>query len=245
MAAQLESSNNKTASAKSKFQVLGVKDARLELNIACIFCAGEIHCRTDANYASAVSSAQNRRIQLDTNKVGANQNKYGKTENRCFNNPRSQLWCLSCNIFGIYCAVCLLPVRGMASICELCGHGGHEDDMVQWFNKYDECPTGCGCRCRSTEQEAASDDEEVVQFEEEESEMLSLSPERSYRNSSNNIAAGYHSSNAIMASSKAKGSAVFNNSLRVVNQPHYLEALSTNINSAYNYYNNFFADFTD
>jgi hypothetical protein len=45
------------------------------------------------------------------------------------------------------CAVCMLLVRGIATMCPFCGHGGHTAHLHQWFATSDECPTGCGCKC--------------------------------------------------------------------------------------------------
>ena len=46
------------------------------------------------------------------------------------------------------CVVCQLPVRGLYVWCQGCGHGGHETHLREWFEKYVECPTGCGHRCQ-------------------------------------------------------------------------------------------------
>jgi hypothetical protein len=58
------------------------------------------------------------------------------------------------------CAVCTLPVRGVAWSCGTCGHGGHWPCLRQWFAEcaadavagsthapISRCPTGCGCAC--------------------------------------------------------------------------------------------------
>ncbi|CRK93507.1 CLUMA_CG007043, isoform A [Clunio marinus] len=54
--------------------------------------------------------------------------------------------CLHCKKYLLYCSLCQLPVRGAANACLSCGHGGHTAHLIDWFNKYDVCPT-CGCRC--------------------------------------------------------------------------------------------------
>lgn len=46
------------------------------------------------------------------------------------------------------CVVCLETVNGLYSICELCGHGGHRHHLLQWFTRYDECASGCKCKCK-------------------------------------------------------------------------------------------------
>ncbi|XP_055640030.1 GATOR complex protein Wdr59 isoform X2 [Toxorhynchites rutilus septentrionalis] len=55
--------------------------------------------------------------------------------------------CISCKKPVLYCTLCRLPVRGAANACINCGHGGHTEHMRIWFEKHDECATGCGCHC--------------------------------------------------------------------------------------------------
>ncbi|XP_001870851.2 GATOR complex protein Wdr59 isoform X1 [Culex quinquefasciatus] len=55
--------------------------------------------------------------------------------------------CSSCRKPVLYCTLCRLPVRGAANACLNCGHGGHTEHMRIWFEKHDECATGCGCHC--------------------------------------------------------------------------------------------------
>ncbi|XP_058820049.1 GATOR complex protein Wdr59 isoform X1 [Topomyia yanbarensis] len=55
--------------------------------------------------------------------------------------------CATCRKLVLYCTLCRLPVRGAANACLNCGHGGHTEHMRIWFEKYDECATGCGCHC--------------------------------------------------------------------------------------------------
>lgn len=55
--------------------------------------------------------------------------------------------CSTCKKPVLYCTLCRLPVRGAANACLHCGHGGHTEHMRIWFDKYDECATGCGCHC--------------------------------------------------------------------------------------------------
>ena len=45
------------------------------------------------------------------------------------------------------CSLCRLPVRGLATTCSACGHGGHLHHLKWWFSKYSICPSGCGCQC--------------------------------------------------------------------------------------------------
>jgi hypothetical protein len=41
-----------------------------------------------------------------------------------------------------------IPCRGLFSFCGVCFHGGHIDHIRSWFNTHDECPHGCGHRCK-------------------------------------------------------------------------------------------------
>jgi hypothetical protein len=36
---------------------------------------------------------------------------------------------------------------GLSNFCMVCGHGGHSDHMISWFETETVCPTGCGCSC--------------------------------------------------------------------------------------------------
>lgn len=205
---------------------------RLSLSICCMFCNSEVQCRNDLEYSVAVW----RKNMSKSDSVSKPYMEYKQSINM-------KPWCLECNVFGIYCSICLLPVRSVASICELCGHGGHESDLVAWFSKHSECPTGCGCKCRSYEEDDVIDDE-VIRFVDDESEFLPTSPERNANTSSNNIIA-YHNSNAIVGNVKTKHptSSVFRTiSFRLISQPHYLSSLSNVGDYGHFSYNNFFFD---
>lgn len=69
---------------------------------------------------------------------------------KCGNKCRSSQ-CPNCKRYSLYCSICRLPVRGSCSICLKCLHGGHVNHFNTWFNTYDFCPTGCGCKCLNTE----------------------------------------------------------------------------------------------
>ncbi|CAD5117131.1 DgyrCDS5939 [Dimorphilus gyrociliatus] len=45
------------------------------------------------------------------------------------------------------CSICQLDVRGLASYCIECGHGGHSQHIEDWFKTRFKCPTGCDCEC--------------------------------------------------------------------------------------------------
>jgi len=47
--------------------------------------------------------------------------------------------------FGLFSRI---PCRGIYSFCGVCFHGGHIDHIKSWFNHHDECPYGCGHRCK-------------------------------------------------------------------------------------------------
>ena len=57
-----------------------------------------------------------------------------------------------CGSLAMRCCVCQLPVRGLASACEKCLHGGHWSHLRAWFRdgmgaEEVTCPAGCGCKC--------------------------------------------------------------------------------------------------
>ena len=39
------------------------------------------------------------------------------------------------------------PVKGLYSMCEVCGHGGHMSHLKEWFSANSWCPSGCGHNC--------------------------------------------------------------------------------------------------
>jgi hypothetical protein len=59
--------------------------------------------------------------------------------------------CASCSR-GAACAVCGQTVRGLCSVCLVCGDGGHLACMADWRRAgHRGCPVrGCGCGCGST-----------------------------------------------------------------------------------------------
>ncbi|KAF6022653.1 hypothetical protein EB796_019040 [Bugula neritina] len=59
-------------------------------------------------------------------------------------------WCHTCspnNKPALQCALCRSSVRGPATLCINCRHGGHLQHFRSWFETENECPTGCGCPC--------------------------------------------------------------------------------------------------
>jgi hypothetical protein len=56
--------------------------------------------------------------------------------------------CEKCKRQSSNCAVCHVGVKGLATWCQGCGHGGHQQHMQQWFKLYYVCPVvGCGHHC--------------------------------------------------------------------------------------------------
>ena len=51
----------------------------------------------------------------------------------------------------LVCSLCEQKVRGLATCCPACGHGGHADHIRQWFAGFSKgCPVpACGCTCLS------------------------------------------------------------------------------------------------
>jgi hypothetical protein len=55
--------------------------------------------------------------------------------------------CRSCQDYAFKCSICETGVRGLFTVCDACGHGGHVNHITTWFEKHSECPAGCGCNC--------------------------------------------------------------------------------------------------
>lgn len=47
--------------------------------------------------------------------------------------PKRTPNCTSCKKPVLYCILCSLPVKGAATACLECGHGGHAVHLMQWF----------------------------------------------------------------------------------------------------------------
>lgn len=68
---------------------------------------------------------------------------------RCANDSEfGTNYCRSCQDYAFRCALCDQAVRGLFTVCDVCGHGGHLNHMKEWFATHDPCPSGCGCNCR-------------------------------------------------------------------------------------------------
>lgn len=47
----------------------------------------------------------------------------------------------------IKCHICRVRCKGISMTCSKCMHGGHAMHITQWFEQFEHCPSGCGCRC--------------------------------------------------------------------------------------------------
>ncbi|KAJ3024023.1 GATOR complex protein wdr59 [Thoreauomyces humboldtii] len=65
----------------------------------------------------------------------------------------SYAYCWRCDRkrYGVICAICRLPCRGVSTFCLVCAHGGHADHVAKWFDEEEVCPAGCGCACRKVQ----------------------------------------------------------------------------------------------
>jgi hypothetical protein len=66
---------------------------------------------------------------------------------RCAKEVVGGNYCESCKNFAFRCVICDTAVRGLFTVCDACGHGGHVRHLTSWFASHEECPTGCGCVC--------------------------------------------------------------------------------------------------
>ena len=67
----------------------------------------------------------------------------------CGNSLYDDNTCGVCKRKGSDCTICGLPTDEFVSFCSGCNHGGHVKHMLKWFSRNEECPTGCGCACRT------------------------------------------------------------------------------------------------
>lgn len=58
-------------------------------------------------------------------------------------------YCKTCRKFTFRCVICNLFVKRSSMFCIKCGHGGHTNHLIPWFQNEPTCPTGCGCNCQS------------------------------------------------------------------------------------------------
>ncbi|KAL7428343.1 hypothetical protein ACHAXM_001235 [Skeletonema potamos] len=56
-------------------------------------------------------------------------------------------FCRRCKDYAFQCSICCHAVRGACLCCPNCGHGGHAEHILSWFERHQMCPTGCGCLC--------------------------------------------------------------------------------------------------
>jgi len=56
-------------------------------------------------------------------------------------------YCSSCQKIVQICSICHIPVKGLYSWCQGCGHGGHLMHLKNWFASKKYCPAGCGHKC--------------------------------------------------------------------------------------------------
>ncbi|GMH60923.1 hypothetical protein TrLO_g13644 [Triparma laevis f. longispina] len=68
---------------------------------------------------------------------------------RCGNVANDKNVCSSCRDFAFRCGVCNNRVKGAFISCFGCGHGGCAEHYRAWFKEgNEECPVGCGCKCK-------------------------------------------------------------------------------------------------
>lgn len=61
--------------------------------------------------------------------------------------PVKDGYCLQCQQYNLKCSLCNSTVRGVAHVCLKCGHGGHANHLIEWFNQESLCAVNCGCCC--------------------------------------------------------------------------------------------------
>ncbi len=66
----------------------------------------------------------------------------------CTTKGNTSMQCKGCLKASLYCALCLLPIKGLSSTCVDCGHVGHLRHLRKWFATNEICPApDCDCNC--------------------------------------------------------------------------------------------------
>jgi Zinc-ribbon, C4HC2 type len=91
-------------------------------------------------------------------------------------------YCRSCQDYAFRCVVCENAVRGLFTVCDCCGHGGHVVHIQAWFASHDQCPSGCGCSCSFASQgfQTAADFTEPLRLEVDDTIDQMPMPQRAY-----------------------------------------------------------------
>lgn len=71
--------------------------------------------------------------------------------------------CIACSDYMFRCTICENAVRGFFTYCQNCGHGGHVNHLMDYFENSDECPSGCGCKCSLFEKSERSPAHRLLQ----------------------------------------------------------------------------------
>jgi len=67
---------------------------------------------------------------------------------KCERTYEDNYYCKNCNRMPFVCSICKIPVKKLSLFCNKCGHGGHTNHMMNWFQTEISCPTpGCSCTC--------------------------------------------------------------------------------------------------
>jgi hypothetical protein len=100
------------------------------------------------SFISKKESIVNNEI-LDRNQHGIS---FGGTCHRCEGlvSTSDNNICPRCRAYAFRCILCDNAIRGLFTICAYCGHGGHFNHIMSWFQRHKQCPTGCGCECIHT-----------------------------------------------------------------------------------------------
>ena len=104
-------------------------------------------------YATQIFSPALRSLEEDANTL----NTLSAVCSSCEQPGNANQQCVYCLQTTLNCAICRLPIRGLAFACVNCNHASHPIHIQQWFttmdetdngNHYPSCPwPGCNCQC--------------------------------------------------------------------------------------------------
>ena len=139
---------------------------------------------TDGVQLLPTSSATNHRNdEIDDNDVIPTRSgiSFGGSCQRCHATitTHASNICSSCHDYAFRCIMCDNAVRGLFTVCSLCGHGGHLNHVMSWFEGQTKCPSGCGCVCvltSSGEHASRADEPELLPVQGNKSNIVRFEP---------------------------------------------------------------------
>ena len=114
-----------------------------------LYSWGKLTTRVELNKHLSTSTMRTKRNMVHHS--SRNKEMFAPCCHRCnrLANPETNV-CQHCQEYAFRCSICTNAVRGLFTVCISCGHGGHVNHIMPWFEEQSVCPTGCGCTCTLT-----------------------------------------------------------------------------------------------